>query len=594
MLRSTKKSRRHRNPKSSDEKKRPFFSKSLDDNPSQKVQQPFFQTKLQLSQPNDKYEREADAVADRVISNNLNQNGIPAIGRISAVQHGSLKPAQKKIQRKAELESTSLQMQQMEEEGPVQMMEEEEETMQMQQDEEEVQMQEGKDDEEVQMQEEEEEVQMMEGEEEEDVQMQEEEEEPVQMAESEEEEAVQTQNEGMGLTPSPTLSNRIREKAGRGRSLPGKTRSEMESAFGVDFNEVNIHTDTEAVRMNKELGAQAFTHGKDVYFNSGKYRPESSAGKRLLAHELTHVVQQGGGEKAVGIQRQPTSPKTLTASRFKNHPELEAALQRQRLIKKGAKGGFVSVLQKALIDDGFSLPKFGVDGDFGNETKNAVWDYQTKHNLGKDGIVGPETMGHLDENFTKTITTDRYTNWYNEQIKLYNQESKFPYHVAVMNVFYKTRNFHVIQILNDIKYDVYTFTGAKDTWKYNDGRIEVNDLSTSLRGNTDRGSKIIRLNIILRPLDAAMTLYHEMNHVTSKEPDYLKQEIESRIVTEQFAIDNNLPPTRKEYRTKDGKVDKAYIENEINNSQHYSPTDKIRIGREYEGMNKIGPWFLPN
>src|SRR5690606_16750484 len=262
-------------------------------------------------------------------------------------------------------------------------------------------------------------------------------------------------------------------------------------------------------------------------------------------------------------------------------------------IKKGAKGDYVSVLQKALIDDGFSLPKYGVDGDFGDETKNAVSNYQIKHNLGQDGIIGPETMGHMDNNFAKTITTSRYTKWYGEQIKLYKNERKFPYHVAVMNEFYKTRNFHVIQILNDIKYDVYTFTGAKDTWKYKDGRIEVKDLSNSLRGNTDRVNKIIRLNSALKPLDAAMTLYHEMNHVTSKEPDYLEQEIESRIVTEQFAIDNNLPPTRKEYRTKDGKVDKAFIRKEIKSSQHYNPTDKTRIGRTYEGMNKIGPWTLP-
>lgn len=607
MQRSTKKSRRHRNPKISDENKGPFFSKNLDDNPVPKVQQPFFQTKLQISQPNDQYEREADAVADRVTSSNRNGKKNPE--KISKVQPGSLKSAQMKIQRKAELEGSSLQMQGKEEEEPVQMVEEEEDTMQMQEEEiqtkgeevedvqmqeeeeEEVQMQEEKE-EVVQMQEEEEEpIQMKEGEEEEEVQMQEEEEE-VQMQE-EEEEPLQMKKEAVPHASGKTLSNRIGEKAGRGRSLPRKTKVEMESAFGVDFSKVNIHTDTYAVQMNKELGAQAFTHGKNIYFNSGKYRPESSAGKRLLAHELTHVVQQGGGKKTPDIQRQPTPPATLTAARFQNHPELLAALQRKRYIKKGAKGGYVSVLQKALIDDGFSLPKYGVDGDFGNETKNAVLNYQIKHNLKQDGIVGPETMGHLDSNFAKTIITDRYSRWYDEQIKLYKKEGQFPYHVAVMNVFYKTRNFHVIQILNDIKYEVYTFTGAKDTWKYKDGRIEVKDLSNSLRGNTDRENKIIRLNFKSKPLDAAMTLYHEMNHVTSKEPDFLEQEIESRIVTEQFAIDNNLPPTRKEYRTKDGQVDKEFIRQEIKNSQHYNPTDKIRIGRSYEGMNKIGPWTLP-
>src|SRR5690554_4413555 len=103
MKRSTKKSRRHRNPNISDEKSGPFFSKNLDDNPSSKVQQPFFPTKLQISQPNDKYEREADAVAERVTSGNPNLNGKKNSEKISKVQPGSLKSAQMKVQRKAEL-----------------------------------------------------------------------------------------------------------------------------------------------------------------------------------------------------------------------------------------------------------------------------------------------------------------------------------------------------------------------------------------------------------------------------------------------------------------------------------------------------------
>ncbi len=71
--------------------------------------------------------------------------------------------------------------------------------------------------------------------------------------------------------------------------------AEMSNSFGVDFSHVNVHTNNEAVGMNRELGAQAFTHGSDIYFNSGKYNPETSTGKHLLAHELTHVVQQGNG-----------------------------------------------------------------------------------------------------------------------------------------------------------------------------------------------------------------------------------------------------------------------------------------------------------
>ena len=72
-----------------------------------------------------------------------------------------------------------------------------------------------------------------------------------------------------------------------------ETRGQMESGFGVDFGNVNIHTDSRAVQMNKDLNAQAFTHGNDIYFNEGKYDTTSTSGKHLLAHELTHTVQQG-------------------------------------------------------------------------------------------------------------------------------------------------------------------------------------------------------------------------------------------------------------------------------------------------------------
>jgi len=80
----------------------------------------------------------------------------------------------------------------------------------------------------------------------------------------------------------------------------------MEPRFGADFSGVRVHTGGEAVQMNRELGAQAFTHGSDVYFGAGK----SPGNNELTAHELTHVVQQNSDSRAV--QRLPSSnPKTL-------------------------------------------------------------------------------------------------------------------------------------------------------------------------------------------------------------------------------------------------------------------------------------------
>lgn len=98
------------------------------------------------------------------------------------------------------------------------------------------------------------------------------------------------------MTASPEISSKISATLGGGKKLPSKTQSEMGSKMGADFNGVNIHTDYTAVKLSQDLGAKAFTVGNDIYFNKGQYNLVFSKGKRLLAHELTHVIQQNGAE----------------------------------------------------------------------------------------------------------------------------------------------------------------------------------------------------------------------------------------------------------------------------------------------------------
>ena len=90
------------------------------------------------------------------------------------------------------------------------------------------------------------------------------------------------------------LQSRLSSSKGKGSPLSADIKSSMGSAFGVNFSEVRVHTDSSAVQMNKDLGAQAFTNGNDIYFNEGKYNTSSNSGKHLLAHELTHTIQQKG------------------------------------------------------------------------------------------------------------------------------------------------------------------------------------------------------------------------------------------------------------------------------------------------------------
>jgi len=108
-----------------------------------------------------------------------------------------------------------------------------------------------------------------------------------------------------GTSVSNSISNKINAYQGNGSSMDGNTQSFMESRFGTDFNDVKIHTDGEAIQMNCELNAKAFTTGNDIYFNEGQYQPNSDSGKQLLAHELTHTVQQ----ESYGSSIMPYRPK---------------------------------------------------------------------------------------------------------------------------------------------------------------------------------------------------------------------------------------------------------------------------------------------
>ncbi|TMD48597.1 MAG: DUF4157 domain-containing protein [Chloroflexi bacterium] len=86
--------------------------------------------------------------------------------------------------------------------------------------------------------------------------------------------------------------------SGGGAPLDNDTRGFMESRLGADFSDVRVHTDATASESAQAVQAHAYTVGNDVVFQSGKYAPENDSGKRMLAHELTHVVQQRSGPVA--------------------------------------------------------------------------------------------------------------------------------------------------------------------------------------------------------------------------------------------------------------------------------------------------------
>lgn len=110
-----------------------------------------------------------------------------------------------------------------------------------------------------------------------------------------------------GDAPAPVVGagteSAIDGMRGGGQSLPEDTRGFMESRFGQDFGNVRVHTGSDAGQLSSHLSARAFTTGNDIFFNNGQFAPHSHSGKQLLAHELTHVVQQKGPLARKAIQR---------------------------------------------------------------------------------------------------------------------------------------------------------------------------------------------------------------------------------------------------------------------------------------------------
>jgi len=104
---------------------------------------------------------------------------------------------------------------------------------------------------------------------------------------------MQRKADGAGVA-STELESSIAGARGQGQPLNQTVREPMEQAFGADFSGVRVHADAQAHGLNQSIQARAFTTGQDIFFRQGEYQPGNRSGQELLAHELTHVVQQNG------------------------------------------------------------------------------------------------------------------------------------------------------------------------------------------------------------------------------------------------------------------------------------------------------------
>ncbi len=222
------------------------------------------QAKLTIGQPNDKYEQEADRVSDQVMR--MSDTDIA-----QKVEDGIIQPMQ--IQRMCKACDEEITQRQLEESDE--------------------QLQAKFNDESIQRQE-----------------------------EDEEEEAIQAK-ESLGQTPqlNTSIESRINHLKGGGQPLDKATRSFFEPRFGRDFSSVRIHNTEPAADVSRSINARAFTWDNNIAFGFGEYQPQSRNGKRLLGHELTHVIQQNGTVTApTKIQRIPAGQGTIISETVATSP----------------------------------------------------------------------------------------------------------------------------------------------------------------------------------------------------------------------------------------------------------------------------------
>lgn len=160
---------------------------------------------------------------------------------------------------------------------------------------------------------------------------------------------------GGGQEAPGSFAKGLHNDSAGGSSLPDRTKGEMESAFGRDFSQVRVHTDQNSARLNDQVQAKAFTHGSDIYFNQGQFQPDTKAGKHLLAHELTHVIQQKNTSQTVQREGGETSETLPTIREILNEGSYQGAVDSYLRLGELEEN-------EEFFDDAFALLVGGING----------------------------------------------------------------------------------------------------------------------------------------------------------------------------------------------------------------------------------------
>lgn len=214
--------------------------------------------------------------------------------------------------------------------------------------------------------------------------------------EKDKKEESKVQRKETSASPHPATGNYINSMNGKGNQLPADANAFFSSRMGYDFSNVKVHTDQEAADSAKELNAKAYTLKNNIVFNEGQYNPESAEGKRLMAHELTHVVQQG------------SSKKEQTANNNLGSHTNDSTVQRMPLLNAVAEKTAIAHNRKLFDNKSVMIIQLitgsKVDGDMGPLTAESIASFQMANGLAANGKVDDAT---LDALFTNRVTRGR-------------------------------------------------------------------------------------------------------------------------------------------------------------------------------------------
>lgn len=272
---------------------------------------------------------------------------------------------------------------------------------------------------------------------------------------------VQQKSSGSGGSGHVSLSSYLQQSASGGSRMDATTNQRMSGAFGQDFSNVQLHTDGSAAKVCNSLGANAFATGNHVYFAGGKYSPGSESGDRLLAHELTHTVQQSGGVVGKSVAKSG-----VTMGSPGDPYEVEADNVASAVVSALHGGGGGDVQQVAKDEDGTGggtpLPTLSLAQAIIQRKVSGIPDVQMDIGvtLGIIGVAVSAGAWLHSTGGSNTLSVNPNCNWLAARSNERNSyRAAHPWRTATMNVIRKNKR------------GTGEYYGCNMTWRYNGAEI---------------------------------------------------------------------------------------------------------------------------